>query len=52
MSELNFNEKLFKRGQTVAVALSGGKDSVCLLDVLLDNAARLSLTVKAINVDH
>lgn len=46
------DESLLKNGQTVAVALSGGKDSVCLLDLLLEKSARLSLTVKAINVEH
>lgn len=46
------DESLLKKGQTVAVALSGGKDSVCLLDLLLEAANRLSVTVKAINVEH
>ena len=49
---LNFNENLFKKGQTVAVALSGGEDSVCLFHLLLNSAARLGITVKAVNVDH
>lgn len=46
------DESLLKNGQTVAVALSGGKDSVCLLDLLLESSARFSLTIKAINVEH
>ncbi len=46
------NEKLFNRGETVAVALSGGKDSMCLFRLLLDNRRRLGITVKAVNVEH
>ena len=46
------NASLFKKGSTVAVALSGGKDSVCLLDLLIENAAALFITVKAVNVEH
>ena len=48
----NFNEKLFVKGQTVAVALSGGEDSVCLFHFLLTNANSLGIFVKAVNVDH
>ena len=43
---------LFKNGDVVGVALSGGKDSMCLLDMLLKNASNLGITVKAVNVDH
>lgn len=43
---------LFKKGASVAVALSGGKDSVCLLHLLIKNAERLKITVKAVNVEH
>ncbi len=46
------NSGLFKRGETIAVALSGGKDSVCLFDLLLSKREELEITVKAINVDH
>lgn len=46
------NASLFKKGSTVAVALSGGKDSVCLLNLLIENAAALFITVKAVNVEH
>ena len=46
------NTKLFSVGDVVAVALSGGKDSMCLLDVLINASASLGITVKAINVDH
>ena len=43
---------LFKNGDIVAVALSGGKDSMCLLNLLLTNKNKLGITVKAINIDH
>jgi len=46
------NNKLFRKGETVAVALSGGKDSMFLLDNLINEAFSLSVTVKAINIDH
>ncbi len=46
------NEKLFISGTRVAVALSGGKDSMCLISLLLSRAKDLKITVKAINVDH
>ncbi len=40
------------RNHTIAVALSGGKDSVCLLHLLLSVKDELNLTIKAINVEH
>lgn len=46
------NTSLLEKNQTVAVALSGGKDSVCLLYSLLGQADRLQIFVKAINVEH
>lgn len=46
------NTDLLEKNQTVAVALSGGKDSVCLLYALLEQADRLQISVKAINVEH
>jgi len=46
------DEYLLTKNQTIAVALSGGKDSVCLLHLLLSAKDRLSITVKAINVEH
>lgn len=47
-----FNESLFRKGQVVGVALSGGKDSVCLLDLLLAEREKLGIGVVCINVDH
>lgn len=46
------NKALFSQGDVVAVALSGGKDSVCLLHLMLANAKDLGVTVKAVNVEH
>ena len=46
------NSDLFIKGETIAVALSGGKDSVCLFDLLLSKCEEFGITVKAINVDH
>ncbi len=46
------NEELFCPGETVAVALSGGEDSVCLLHLLVKNAERLNIKVVALNVEH
>lgn len=44
--------KLFKKGDTVAVATSGGIDSICLLHYLFTNKKEYDINVVAINVDH
>ena len=44
--------KNVEKNKVIAVALSGGKDSMCLLSLLLSVKDNLNLTVKAINVDH
>src|SRR5574344_1925307 len=46
------NEKLFLNGETIAVACSGGKDSMFLLNSLLQLKDRCGITVKVINIDH
>lgn len=46
------DKTLLKHGETIAVALSGGKDSVCLLHLLLSVKNDLSLTIKAVHVNH
>lgn len=43
---------LFAPGQRVGVAVSGGADSVCLLDVLRELAARWRLTLHVLHLDH
>lgn len=49
---LYLNKKLILKGQTVGVALSGGKDSMALLRLLLDEKDSLGISVVALNVDH
>lgn len=43
---------LIKNGETVAVACSGGKDSMALLHYLWTNKDRIGCNVVAVNVDH
>ena len=43
---------MFAPGDRVAVAVSGGADSVCLLHVLLDLAPRWDLTLSVLHVNH
>jgi len=43
---------LFNSGETVAVALSGGSDSMALLHDLFSNRSLLKINVIAINVEH
>lgn len=43
---------VLQRGQRVAVALSGGRDSVCLLHVMRHVAPNLGLTLSAVHVNH
>lgn len=45
LTNVNKNDKLI-------VAVSGGKDSMCLLDALIKLKSELSLELKALNVDH
>lgn len=47
----NLSEML-KKNDVVAVAVSGGSDSMALLHYLFKNADALSITVKALNVEH
>ena len=44
--------KFLDKNQTVAVALSGGSDSMALLDYMLTNAEKYSINVIALNVEH
>jgi tRNA(Ile)-lysidine synthase len=43
---------MFRRGQRVAVAVSGGADSVCLLHVLVELAPRWELRLSVAHLDH
>jgi len=44
--------RMFAPGDRVAVAVSGGADSVCLLHVLLELAPRWDLTLGVLHVNH
>jgi tRNA(Ile)-lysidine synthetase-like protein len=46
------SKKLIKEGMTVAVAVSGGVDSMCLLFALKKLEALLNFKVAAVNVEH
>ena len=43
---------LITKGDTVAVACSGGRDSICLLHYLHTHKKELGINVIAVNVDH
>lgn len=51
---LKFNKrnKLFQRGDKIIVGVSGGKDSVCLLDVLDRCREEWELTLLVLHVNH
>ena len=44
--------RMFTSGDRVAIAVSGGADSVCLLHVLLELALRWNLTLSVVHVNH
>ncbi|MCI5497064.1 MAG: tRNA lysidine(34) synthetase TilS [Firmicutes bacterium] len=44
--------QMLRYGDRVAVACSGGKDSMCLLNFLWTHRDELGITVCAVNVDH
>ena len=43
---------MFRAGQTVGVAVSGGADSVCLLHVLIELAPRWDLRLRVLHLNH
>ncbi|NCB48648.1 MAG: tRNA lysidine(34) synthetase TilS [Clostridia bacterium] len=45
-------KKMFKAGDVIGVAVSGGADSMSLLHFLSQNAENFDITVMAITVDH
>src|SRR3974390_6614 len=52
VAELAADHKMFPPGARVAVAVSGGADSVCLLHLLMDLRARWNLSLTVIHVNH
>lgn len=50
--DTEYLRSLFVRGDVVAVAVSGGRDSMALLDYLKSSADETGITVKALNVEH
>ena len=44
--------RMFKTGQRIGVAVSGGADSVCLLHVLFELAPRWNLHLSVLHLDH
>src|ERR1035438_1522220 len=44
--------RMFTPGDRVAVAVSGGADSVCLLHVLRDLAPRWNLSLGVVHINH
>lgn len=52
VEQLIVNNKLIKEGETIAVACSGGQDSMCLLNVLMRLRNKLKFNLVVVNVDH
>ena len=45
-------EKYLKNGMRLALAVSGGKDSMVMLDKILRLKERFNLDVRVVNVNH
>ncbi len=52
VAEIITRYNMFQTGQRVAVAVSGGADSTCLLHVLFELAPRWNLHLSVIHLDH
>jgi tRNA(Ile)-lysidine synthase len=52
VAEIITRYSMFQTGQRVAVAVSGGADSTCLLHVLFELAPRWNLHLSVIHLDH
>jgi len=52
VEQLIVESKLINANETIAVACSGGQDSMCLLNVLYNLQSKLNFTLVAINIDH
>ena len=49
MYEFDFSKL---KGKTIGVAVSGGKDSMCLLDIIADKSAEFGFDFVVVNVEH
>ncbi len=49
---MQINTALFERGDKIGVAVSGGKDSMCLLHYLNEHKNSLMINVIAIHIEH
>jgi tRNA(Ile)-lysidine synthase len=52
VAELIHRQRMFEHGCRAGVAVSGGADSVCLLEVLRELAPRWRLTLSILHLDH
>lgn len=50
--ELLERNNVFRKNEKVAVAVSGGRDSIALLHILKTNEQRLGISVVSFNIDH
>lgn len=50
--KFNNRNKLFTKGDRIVVGVSGGKDSVCLLDVLDSCREEFELTLLVVHINH
>lgn len=52
VEQLIIENNLIKPHETIAVACSGGQDSMCLLNILYNLKSKLNFNLVAINIDH
>ena len=50
LETINYLERLLKPGDSVVIGLSGGKDSMCLLDLLMK--LNKKITIIAAHINH
>ena len=52
LKEVNHHRQLWQKGEIIVVGVSGGPDSVCLLDLLVNIAAKDNLSLIVAHVNH